>query len=215
MNTGIEKPGLDGVSIRRETEADFREVENLVREAFWNVYRPGCLEHYLLHCFRRRPEFVPELDLVMEKGGRIIGQVMYARSEIATDGGGALPVMTFGPIGILPEFQRQGLGLFLLKDSMRRAAAMGAGALAIEGNIGFYGKAGFSVGSAMGIHYYAEPRENEVPYFLVAELVPGYLNGVTGTYRDPEGYNVAKEKAEEFDKGFPKKEKLVLPGQLP
>ena len=126
--------------IRNETENDFRAVENLTREAFWNVYRPGCLEHFVLHEFRNAPAFVPELDLVMELDGVLIGHVMYVRSAIRKDNGEALPVMTFGPISIAPAYQRQGFGSILLQESTRRAKAMRAAALAITGNIGFYGK---------------------------------------------------------------------------
>ncbi|MEG2251972.1 MAG: GNAT family N-acetyltransferase, partial [Clostridia bacterium] len=96
--------------IRLEKETDYRNTENLVREAFWNVYRPGCTEHYVLHTFRGREEFVPELDFVMEKDGRLIGQVMYVRTVIQTDDGRELPIMTMGPIGIHPAYQRQGYG---------------------------------------------------------------------------------------------------------
>ena len=149
--------------IRRETESERREVENLTREAFWNVYRPGCTEHYVLHCFRDRSDFVPELDLVMEKDGRLIGHVMYVRSHIDADDGRSVPIMTFGPISIAPEYKRRGYGSVLLRRSMDMAREMGAGALAITGNICFYGKSGFVVASTLGIHYYAEPREAEVP----------------------------------------------------
>lgn len=200
--------------IRQETKSDYRETENLVREAFWNVYRPGCLEHYVLHTYRSRPEFVPELDLVMEKDGRLIGQVMYVRAEIKADDGRTIPIMTMGPIGILPEFKRQGYGKALLDFSMEKAKAMGAGALCFEGNIDFYGKSGFVVASTRGIHYYDEPRENVVPYFLLKELDPGFLDGVTGVYHTPEGYFIDEEEAERFDAGFPFKQKLKLPGQL-
>lgn len=200
--------------IRPEKEADYRETENLMREAFWNVYRPGCLEHYVLHTYRGRADFVPELDLVMEKDGRLIGQVMYARAEITADDGRVIPIMTLGPIGILPEFKRQGYGKALLDHSMEKAKAMGAGALCLEGNIDFYGKSGFVVASTRGIHYYDEPREEIVPYFLLKELDEGYLDGVTGVYRTPEGYFVDEKEAEEFDASFPPKDKLRLPGQL-
>ena len=201
-------------TIRLETPADYRETEHLVREAFWNVYRPGCLEHYVLHTFRTAPDFVPELDLVLEKDGRLIGQIMYVRTVIHTDDGQELPIMTAGPLGILPEFQRQGWGTLLLRCSMEKAAAMGAGAMCFEGDIGFYGKSGFAVASTMGIHYYAEPREAEVPYFLCKELSPGYLAGITGVYRTPTGYFVDEGEAEDFDSTFPPKEKKKLPGQL-
>ena len=201
-------------TIRRETPEDYRETENLVREAFWNVYRPGCLEHYVLHTFRDKPEFVPELDLVMEKDGKIIGQVMYVRAVLQLDEGGELPIMTFGPIGILPEYKRKGYGKALLDYSMEKAAQMGGGALCMEGNIDFYGKSGFVVASTMNIHYYDEPRDSVVPYFLARELTKGYLVGKSGTYHTPQGYFVDEKEAEEFDASFPKKEKLKLPGQL-
>ena len=200
--------------IRLETPADYAETENVVREAFWNVYRPGCLEHYVLHTYRDDPAFVPELDFVLEKDGKIIGQVMYVRAEIQADDGRRIPIMTMGPIGILPEYKRQGYGKWLLDYSMERAKAMGAGALCFEGNIDFYGKSGFVVASTKGIHYYDEPRDKVVPYFLLKELEDGYLDGVEGVYRTPQGYFVDEAEAEEFDRKFPPKEKLKLPGQL-
>ena len=131
------------IIIRNETKEDYRKVENLTREAFWNVYRPGCAEHYVLHCYRGDPAFVPELDFVMELNGELIGQIIYARSEIVCDDGRKLPIMTFGPIGIAPEYKRQGYGKRLLDYSMEKAKEAGAGALAITGNILFYGKSGF------------------------------------------------------------------------
>ena len=124
-----------GIIIRREKENEYRAVENLTRESFWNVYRPGCMEHYVLHCYRTDPDFVPELDLVMEKDGELIGQVIYVRSHIDLAKGGKLPIMTFGPIGIAPAYKRQGYGKMLLDYSMEQARAMGAGALAITGNL--------------------------------------------------------------------------------
>lgn len=201
-------------TIRLETEKDHRNTEELVREAFWNVYRPGCTEHYVLHTFRSREEFVPELDYVMEKDGRLIGQIMYVSACIDTDDGKRLPIMTMGPIGIHPEYKRKGYGKILLDYTMEKAAAMGAGALCFEGNIDFYGKSGFVIASTMGIHYYDEPRDAEVPYFLCKELKEGYLDGITGTYHTPKGYFVDDMEAEEFDKTFSAKEKLKLPGQL-
>lgn len=197
--------------IRKETPADYRTVENLTREAFWNVYRPGCTEHYVLHQFRDRPDFVPELDLVMEADGVIIGHVMYARSAIKTDDGRTVPIMTFGPISIAPEFKRQGYGTILLRYSMEKASQMGAGALAITGNIGFYGKSGFVVSKTRGVRYEDDP---DAEYFLIAELEPGFLDGISGTYKDPNGYFVDEQEADAFDATFPPKEKLKLPGQL-
>ncbi|MDO4482006.1 MAG: N-acetyltransferase [Bacillota bacterium] len=206
--------GNEKLIIRHETPEEYREVENLTREAFWNVYRPGCLEHYVLHCYRDREDFVPELDFVLEKDGEIIGHIMFVRAHINADDGRKIPVMTFGPISIAPEYKRMGYGKKLLDYALEKAAGMGAGAVCMEGDIGFYGKSGFVTASTCGIHYYAEPRENEVPYFLMKELTAGYLEGITGVYRTPEGYFVNEKDAEEFDSQFPPKEKLRLPGQL-
>ena len=189
-------------------------MEHLTREAFWNVYRPGCTEHYVVHVLRKDPAFVPELDLVMERNGQLIGHVMYMRAKITADDGRELPVMTFGPISIHPDFQRRGLGKRLLDESMERARELGAGALCIEGNIAFYGKSGFVVTGTKGIRYHGEPEQEMVPYFLMKELRPGFLDGVTGVYHTPQGYYVDETKAEDFDRNFPPKEKLKLPGQL-
>ena len=200
--------------IRNETAADYRAVENLTREAFWNVYRPGCSEHYVLHRFRDRPEFVKELDYVMEMDRQIIGHVMFAKAAIAADDGRTLPIMTFGPISIHPDFQRKGYGKALLDFALEKATEMGVGAVCMEGNIDFYGKCGFEVASGRGIHYYAEPREEVVPYFLLKELKKGFLDGATGVYHTPDGYFADDADIEAFDRQFPPKEKRVLPGQL-
>ena len=200
--------------IRLETKNDYRAAEQLTREAFWNVYRPGCLEHYVLHVLRSDPAFVPELSFVMERDGRLIGHVMYMRAKIVADDGREIPMMTFGPISIRPDLQRQGLGKYLLDCSMELAKDLGAGALCIEGNIDFYGKSGFVVAGTKGIRYHGEPEQEIVPYVLLKELRPGFLSGVTGVYHTPKGYYVDEAAAEEFDRDFPSKEKLKLPGQL-
>ena len=200
--------------IRLETPADHAEVEYLVRESFWNVYRPGCLEHYVLHCLRKDKAFVPELDFVMEKNNRIIGQNMFMHAFIKADDGRKIPIMTMGPICIANELKRKGYGKILLDYSIEKAKEMGAGALCFEGNIDFYGKSGFTYASEFGIRYHGLPEGADASFFLCKELIPGYLDGVTGEYATPEGYFVDEAKAEEFDKQFPYKEKLKLPGQL-
>lgn len=200
--------------IRLETEADYAEAENLVRESFWNVYRPGCLEHYVLHCLRSDPDFVPELDFVMEKDGTLIGQNMFMHAQIAADDGRRIPIMTMGPICIAPELKRKGYGKILLDYSLEKARELGAGALCFEGNIDFYGKSGFTYASGFGIRYHGLPEGADASFFLCRELIPGYLDGVTGEYSTPSGYFVDEAKADEFDRQFPPKEKLKLPGQL-
>ena len=203
--------------IRLEQPKDYREVENLTREAFWNVYRPGCTEHYVLHLFRTNPDFIPELDLVMEEDDKIIGHVMFSKAEIILDDGSHFPSWTFGPISIHPAYKRKGYGLKLLQYALEKAKKMGIGLLQMEGNIEFYKHAGFDLASKMKIHYHAEQRESKVPYFLAQELIPGYWGDREGTYAPPKGYFVAEEHPEAFEAyeaTFPKKEKLRLPGQL-
>ena len=205
----------ESILIRREREDEYREVENLVREAFWNVYRPGCLEHYVLHRLRDDPAFVRELDLVMEKDGRLIGQNMFMRAAIRADGGRDIPIMTMGPICIAPELQRRGYGKLLLDHCLEKAAALGCGALCFEGNIRFYGHCGFTYAREFGLRYHDLPEGADDSFFLCRELIPGYLKGVRGVYGPPQGYFVDPAEAEEFDKGFPPKVKQRLPGQLP
>ena len=201
-------------TIRLERPEDQRAVEHLVREAFWNVYRPGCSEHYVIHVLRKDPAFVRELDFVMEQDGRLIGQNMFMETIIEADDGRVIPVLTMGPIGITPELQRQGCGKALLDYSLEKAAALGYGAVLFEGNIGFYGKSGFTYARTFGIRYHDLPEGADDSFFLARELIPGYLDGMTGIYRTPQGYYVKDCDVETFDKGFPPKQKLKLPGQL-
>ena len=200
--------------IRLEKKEERREVETLVRESFWNVYRPGCLEHYVLNQLRNDPAFVPELNFVMEKDGRIIGQNMFMRASIKADDGRDIPIMTMGPICIANEYKRQGYGKTLLDYSLEKAAELGCGALCFEGDINFYGKSGFAFASRFGIRYHGLPEGADASFFLCRELIPGYLDGITGEYATPEGYFVDEQEAEKFDKEFPPKEKLKLPTQI-
>ena len=200
--------------IRNEEPKDRGEVENLIRESFWNVYRPGCSEHYVIHVLRDDPAFVRELDFVMEKDGRLIGQNMFMNTVIDSDGGGTVPVLTMGPICIAPDLKRKGYGKALLDFSLEKATALGYGAVLFEGNIGFYGKCGFDYASRFGIRYHDLPDDADSSFFLCKELIPGYLDKVTGIYRTPQGYYVSDDDVEEFDKAFPPKEKLRLPGQI-
>ena len=209
------------MKIRLEQPKDYREVENLTREAFWNVYHPGCTEHFVLNQYRTNPDFIPELDFVMEDGDQIIGHVMFSKAELVLDDGRHVPSWTFGPISIHPDYKRKGYGLKLLQYALEKAREMGVGFICMEGNIDFYKHAGFCLASKFNIHYHDFPKDAEVPFFLAQELIPGWLkeNGITeATYCPPKGYFVADENPEAFEAyeaTFPKKVKLRLPGQLP
>ena len=205
------------IVFRREEEKDWRAVENLVRESFWNVYRPGCAEHYVLKRMRSNSAFIPELDYVMEKDGLLIGQNVFVHAHIASDDGRKIPIMAMGPICIAPEFKRQGYGKMLLDYTLDKAKELGCPALCFEGNIDFYGKSGFTYASRFGIRYHDLPAGADASFFLCKELVLGYLGGITGEYGPPECYFVADQNPEDFaayEATFPYKEKLKLPGQL-
>lgn len=202
------------IIIRLEKKVEYREVEKLVRESFWNVYKPGCSEHYVLHVLRDDPAFVKELDFVMEKDGRLIGQNVFVRTVINADDGRDIDVLTMGPICITPELKRNGYGKMLLDFSLEKAAEMGFGAVLFEGNIDFYGKSGFDYARKFGIRYHDLPEGADDSFFLCKELIPGYLDEVIGVYQTPQAYYVDDADVEEFDKNFPAKEKLKLPDQI-
>ncbi len=204
----------NNIKIRLEKKEEYREVENLVREAFWNVYRPGCLEHFVLNRLRNNPDFIAELDYVMELNGKLIGQIVFMKAVLKADDGRDIPIVTIGPICIIPELKRRGYGKVLLDYSLDKAAKMGFGAVCIEGNIDFYGKSGFTYAGEFGIRYHGLPEDEDASFFLCKELTPGYLDGITGEYETPTGYFVDEAEADEFDKGFPYKEKFKQPGQL-
>lgn len=204
----------DNITIRIERKEEYHKVENLVRESFWNVYRPGCLEHYVLNQLRENPDFVAELDFVMEMNGKLIGQNVFMRAAIQADDGREIPIMTMGPICISPELKRKGYGKMLLDYSLEKAKAAGCGAVCLEGSIDFYGESDFTYAGDFGIRYHGLAEGEDASFFLCRELIPGYLKGITGEYATPAGYYVDEAEAEKFDKKFPYKEKQILPGQL-
>lgn len=150
----------------------------------------------------------------MELDGRLVGQNMFMKTIIKSDDGRKIPILTMGPICITPELKRKGYGKKLLDYSLQKAFEKGFGAVLFEGNIAFYGKSGFGYARKFGIRYHDLPEGADDSFFLCKELIPGYLRGVTGVYQTPKGYYVDEGAVEEFDKNFPAKEKLRLPGQL-
>lgn len=207
-------PDINRCTIRREEERDQQAVDMLVRDSFWNVYRPGAFEHYLLHILRTHPDFVPELNLVLEMEGKIIGQSVCVRSHINADDGRTIPTLMLGPICIANEYKRQGFGSLLLRFVFARAQELGYGAMLFEGNIDFYGKSGCKEASFYGIRYPGIPDGEDASFFLCRELCPGYLSGIIGEYASPEVYLISPEAVEAYDRSFPPKQKLRLPTQL-
>lgn len=199
-------------TIRQEFPADYSEVENVVREAFWNVYSPGCSDHYLVHLMRDCPAFVPELDLVAELNGKIIGHVVNLRSYIAGDDGRRYEVLSLGPIAVLPEYQRMGIGAALIAKVKEIAGRMGFRAILLCGNPAFYTLQGFIAAE----WYKIRNSENMYADALhVCGLYKNALDGIAGLYYEDEIYNVDEKEAREFDKHFPYKEAIEgMPSQL-
>ena len=197
---------------RTETEADFGKVEFLTREAFWNVYQPGCEEHYILHVLRGAPAVIPELNLVCESGENIVGHIFYTRSKVLSDDGGTNPVITFGPISVSPDMQGMGIGSALIRKTLARAAELGFSGVVITGNPAYYGRFGFRPASDYGIVY---EDGSSFPALMALELTPGGLSGVRGRVSfDPAFIRIDPEEFDRFDAQFPPKEKKKLPGQL-
>ena len=200
--------------IRQEKEQDYFTVENLVREAFWNVYRPGCSEHLVLHNFRLNRDFIKDLDLVLEDNNKIVAQIMYSKANIILDNRQKLDIITFGPISVLPEYQKLGYGEKIINYSIDKATKLVFGAIAITGNPNYYNKFGFVDANNFGVYYLDLPKTEKTPFFMIKELKQDYLKNCSGRYYDPDGYNVNQNELDEFDKQFPLKIKEKHEGQL-
>ena len=198
--------------IRLETENDYAEVENLAREAFWNLYVPGCNEHFLIHTMRDHEDFIPQLDYVIELDGKIIASVMYTKSKLVDEQGNIKPVISFGPLCVHPDYQRKGYGKALLHFTFDRAVEMGYDTIIIFGNPSNYVSRGFK--SCVKYNVYLEGDFCPMAMML-KELVPDVLDGRKWTYYGSSFDEKSKdEKAlEEYEKRFPKKEKAWQPSQ--
>jgi len=198
-------------SIRPETPADHRAVEELTREAFWNVHVPGCDEHYLAHILRGHPDFIPALDFVAELDGRIVGNIMYARSRLVSDTGRTLDSLTFGPISVLPEFQNRGVGSALIRHSLEQARALGYRVVVIDGHPYNYCKHGFVGSRSLNV----ADENGRFPYsLLVRELVPSSLENQQWKFHPSEVYfGMTEEGLAEFEASFSPKEKAWRPSQ--
>lgn len=190
------------MKIRLEQECDFKQVENLVRDCFLDVYRPWCLEHYVLHQFRWKPEFVDELDLVMELDWEIIWQSICIKAEIQCDNASILPVLTLWPICISKKYQWQWYWQELLKFVFEKAEILWYWAVLFEWDIWFYWKCGCTYASNYGIRYHGVPEWSDVSFFLCKELKKWYLHNITWVYQTPKWYFVDEKEVEEFDKKF-------------
>ena len=210
-NAGHRQEGAMDYLIRREKTSDYRVVEEVTRKAFWNVHAPGCDEHYLVHIMRNHNDFIPDLDFVLEVNQRVIGNIMYTKSKLKSESADEKTILTFGPVSILPEYQRKGYGKRLIEYSLNIAANMGYDVIVIFGNPSNYVSLGFQSCKRLNVCYGDEIYPTAL---LVKELKDGAVNRqMIWTYQESEVYNIDKEKAEQFDSGFDVLEKKITPSQ--
>ena len=198
--------------IRRETEKDYREVENIAREAFWNLNKPGCYEHYFIHFMRQHEDFIPELDYVIEVGRKVIGCVMYCKARLRDENGNEKQIVTMGPLCVLPEYQRKGYGKALLEHTFGIAADMGYDTVINFGNPDNYVARGYKSCRKYNVCF-------EGDFFpaalLVKVLKDGALDGRKWFYypSDVDHPCDDEEAVEKFDALFPPKVKGWQPSQ--
>lgn len=198
--------------IRKIEKRDYKEVEILIREAFWNVYRPGCSEHLVVHNIHEDKKSIEELELVAEYGRKIVGHIVYTKGYMG--GVDNKTFAAFGPISVMPEFQNKDIGSKLIKISLQKAKRMRFSAVFITGNEKYYSRFGFESASKYGIHLEGIPVEDQAPFFMVRCLEEGALKDVNGYFAFDNCYNVDEKELEDFDKGFDEKNKEVREGQL-
>jgi predicted N-acetyltransferase YhbS len=205
-----EKKDEMGVILRLEEENDYNAVENLTREAFWNVYRPGCDEHLLIHNMRNSDQFIKELDYVAIHNNEIVGNIVYAKAKIKNNTN-EYGVITFGPVSVLPIHQKKGIGKKLIEYTIQKAKEMGYNAIIIYGNPKYYERFGFKSGKEYEI---TDMEGNYNNALMVLELFTGALENIYGKFYEGDVYKVDKGELEIFEKNFPYKEKLVLDTQI-
>lgn len=198
--------------IRHETPQDYFATEHICRDAFWNLYFPGAHEHYVLHRMRKHKDFLPELSFVLEIDGQIAGGIFFTRSRIIPRSADTKPVpaVSFGPVFIAPEYHRRGLGRMLISHAIEKAKQAGHKAILTLGYPYHYSPYGFTGGKKYGISM-ADGKFYQG--LLALPLQEHALDGISGYVQFSDVFDINPQEAEEYDKKFPPKEKLVLPCQ--
>ena len=199
------------ITIRPENAKDYFETEYITREAFWDVYHPGCMEHLVLHKLREAPGFVAELAFVACDVKRIVGNVVCSKAKVINDKKEEFEVLSMGPLSVLPEYQGKDIGSLLIKTIIKKAQELSYRGIVIYGNPDFYHRFGLVNAEKFGI---MTSESENFDYFMALELSEGSLQGIKGNFYEDEAFNVNDEELEEFDKAFPYKEKHVTSTQL-
>lgn len=198
------------ITIRHENKQDYRRVEEVAREAFWNLYFPGCHEHHVVHKIREHQDFIPELSFIIEVDEEIMGGIFYTHSKVVDENGVEYPTISFGPVFIHPDMHRKGIGRRLITHSITEAKKLGYKAITTLGYDYHYAPYGFKGGKAYNI---SMPDGNFYKGLLVLPLEEGALDHVSGYALHSEGLETTDEEVDAFDAMFPVKEKLVQASQ--
>lgn len=198
------------ITIRHEQPADYPVVETMTRQAFWNLYVPGCVEHYLIRGLRQHPDFLPELDLVAELNGEVVGNVMYTKAQLTDETGHVKPILTFGPLCVAPKYQRQGIGKLLLKRSFTIAKQMGYDTIVIFGMPSNYVSRGFE--SCLK-HRVTMPDGSYPAAMMVKELERGCLADHRWTYLESPAMEIDMQAVAAYDATLPPLPKRWQPSQ--
>jgi predicted N-acetyltransferase YhbS len=197
--------------IRQEERTDYKKVEYLLREAFWNVYRPGCHEHYIVHNLRHDASFIRELDYVIEDDDKVVGHITYSKNTLCVDNK-KIDVVTLGPVGIDPNYQKRGYGSKLIEYTLDKANDLGISYVFVIGDENYYKRFGFVDASKYNIQF--NDVEGDTPFFMIKVFDKDNLDFDNAKYLDNPLFDVDEEKVDQFDKNFPKKEKEVMDTQL-
>ncbi len=199
------------ISIRQEEEKDFKDVEYLTREAFWDIYKPGCDEHLVLHKIRKVSAFVKELNLIACDKDTIVGNIIYSRARVVNEENKEFEVLCMGPIAVLPSYQNQGIGSLLMEHSIEKARQLGYKGIVIFGNPDYYHRFGFVDAKEYNIQ---TSWGDNLDAFMALELYENSLKGISGKFFEDEVFKIDNDELENFEKQFPYKEKHVTDTQL-
>lgn len=201
------------MKIRLENENDYREVEELVRDSFWNVYRPGAYEHFIVHNLRDDESFLSELAYVLEEDGRIIGHINYSKGKISYEKS-SVPAVILGPIAIDSDCRNQGLGSKLINHTLGMAQKEGIPFVLVVGDENYYSRFGFECASGYNLYLEGTDIAQENPFFMIRIFDESEINGQLGIFHNPDVFDVDEREVDEFDRKFEYREKLVKEGQL-